>query len=272
MKSVWLSFICVAALWGYGDEVLFWKPHACQTSGKASSHGTHGSRETTMFQAVNLDDNTTAMLIRPDLTYSSLPLDANTLTLPKLPSGGYYALVLNTQKDGNISSAIRYISHMGRPAKVKISPSKLTALSKSNFEIVPDPLHREHDHYTASKSYRFILMFEGHPLPATPLKFETQNGFFGSYTTDENGAVSLTLPNDFKNVRSERNANRPNEFLLTAAYQKGNTRYTTSLSMPYYVNPNDYWQSQKLGAGAVLLGFLGGMMIYRRTQKGAKNG
>ncbi len=271
MKTLLFTLLVSTAVWGYGDNALYWVPHQCDEGKKAASaHGGHGRGESAMFAAMNLEGNASARLVLPDLSVKKLEMNLNTVMLPKPPMGGYYALVLNRQTPERIESAVRYLSLHGRPAKV--SPTRLTALLKSALEIVPNPLHREHDRYTASKKYRFTVMFQGKPLPDTSVSLETRRSGSTSYRSDAKGNITLTLPNDFENVRVGRTENRPSEFLLTVRNRSGSTDYVSTLSMPYYVNPNDYWQSQELGAGAILIGFLGGMLLYRRTKKEVTHG
>lgn len=268
MQKILASLFLAASLWGYGEGVTYWAPHGCET-GKKTSHGSHGRGEKTMLSAMNQDGNGSVRLILPDLSTRPLVLEQNTLTLPKPTMGGYYALVLEERTDTQISSAVRYLSQNGRPAK--ISPTLLTALGKTDLEIVPSPLHREHDRYTASKEYRFIIRFLDQPLGNMPVTLETLNGTVQAYTSDANGEIVITLPNDFTDVKIGRGQNKPSEFLLYTRHADGAMGYESALSMPYSPNPNDYWQSQELGAGAILIGFLGGMLLYRRF-KGANNG
>ncbi len=272
MNKTILTLLVAATLWGYGDGKMYWAPHGCD-EGKvtASKHGGHGMGENTSLHAMNLEGNSSVTLITPDLSTENLTLINNTLILPKASIGGYYALVLNHRSDNQVDSAIRYVSQQGRPSKV--SPTKLTALPKTDLEIVPDPLHREHDRYTASKSYRFLLHFQGKPLANTPVTLETRNTPTQTYTTDSTGAFSITLPNDFKNVQVGKRENKPSEFLLIAQHNDTNLLYKSSLTMPYSLNPNDFWQSQTYGAGAIFIGFLGGLFLYRRTKiQGVKRG
>jgi hypothetical protein len=269
-KTILLPLLLAASLWGYGEGVVYWAPKDCDAHNPSNGrHGGHGMGENTTFIAVNKEENGSAVLIKPDLFTEALPIRADIVALPKTQMGGYYALVLTQRSANAVKSAIRYLPLQGRP--VKISPTKLTALPKADVEIVPDPLHREHDRYTASKAYRFVLMFHGKPLADTPISLETKNGTVLSLKSGPAGTLEVTLPNDFSRVSVGRSENRPSEFLLSTAYSEGDILYQSTLSMPYYVNPNDYWQSQRLGAGTIVLGFLGGLFLYRRT-KGAKRG
>jgi hypothetical protein len=271
MKKTTLMLFIAATLWGYGDGAIYWAPHGCDDGVKtASKHGGHGKGESAMFALMNTETNAHAYLILPDLSEQNLTFKRNTLMLPKPSIGGYYAMVAKGYDMNETFSAIRYLSLQGRPAKV--SPTLLTALPKSALEIVPDPLHREHDRYTASKSYRFLLHFQGKPLANTAVTLETHDTVAHTYTTDQAGAFSIALPNDFKNVKVGRSENKPSEFLLSTQHRFGEHLYKSTLSMPYSLNPNDFWQSQSYGAGAIFIGFLGGLFLYGRTKKGAKNG
>lgn len=272
MKPFLLALSISATLWGYGEHTSYWVPHGCDDGKKmAAKHGGHGKGESAMFALMNMEGNASATLILPDLSTQSLPMNRNTVILPKPRIGGYYALVSESRSGESVYSAVRYLSLQGRPAK--ISPTRLTALVKSSLEIVPDPLHREHDRYTASKSYRFILKYKGKPLANSSVTLETHNSAVQTYRSDDKGAFTVTLPNDFENVQTGRSENKPSEFLLNVEHKEGKDLYISTFSMPYYVNPNDYWQSQPYGAGAVFIGFLGGLFLYRRHKtQGATRG
>ncbi|MGD9717375.1 MAG: hypothetical protein AB7U26_09905 [Sulfuricurvum sp.] len=270
MKNLLLALILGTSLWGYGEGVLYWTPHGCD-AGKttASAHGGHGKGESAMFAAMNLEGNATARLVLPDLSLKELRFNQNTVMLPAPKLGGYYAMVAESNVSGNVYGAIRYLSLFGRPAKV--SPTKLTALPKTVLEIVPDPLHREHDRYTGSKTYRFVALFKGKPLPNTPLVLETSRSGAKTYESGSDGTAEVTLPDDFENVKPGR-GNKPSEFLLTLRHEEGGIRYVTTFSMPYSPNPNNHWQSLEWGAAAAATGFLGGLFFYRRSRKGGHNG
>lgn len=266
MKKILFFLLLGVSLWGYGKGVLYWAPHGCdEGKATASKHGGHGKGESAMFALMNSEENTSAKLILPDLSEKALSFTLNTVMLPKPSMGGYYAMVAEVSTATRVQSAVRYLSLQGRPAKV--SPALLTALSKSALEIVPDPLHREHDRYTASKSYRFILKFQNKPLKNATVTLETHKTPIQNYMSDERGSFTITLPNDFTDVRVGRSENKPSEFLLSVHHNDNFTAYTSTFSMPYHINPNDFWQSQSWGIGAIFLGFLGGIFLYRRHKK-----
>jgi hypothetical protein len=271
MKKTLLTLLTAATLWGYGDGAIYWAPHGCdEGKATASKHGGHGMGESAMFALMNLESNGSASLIQPNLNKEPLEFKANTVMLPKPPMGGYYAMVAEINSSEATYSAIRYLSLHGRPAG--ISPTKLTALPKTTLEIIPNPLHREHDRYTGSKTYRFIAMFEGKPLANASIILETHKSTAKTFTTDPKGVAEITLPNDFENVTSDRRGNKPSEFLLILKHNSESKKYVTTFSMPYSANPNDFWQSQEWGAGVIFIGFLGGLFLYRRTKGGIKHG
>lgn len=294
MKALLVITFASFSLWGYGQGVPYWKTAdqnrsashhnkpSCHTQSapridqthqkeqKLGSHGSHGNK-VEMFTLGNQgSDSTSIRLIRPDLSSETLSLEEGNLKLPKATSGGFYALIAEENTTDGYFSAVRYISAMGKPSKV--SPEKLTDLPKTVLEIVPSPLHREHDRYTASKSYRFIVTFMGKPLPMTNVILETQKTGAKSFMTDSRGEITVSLPNDFTDATPKRSENKPSEFLLSVSHAEGGKTYLSTFSMPYYVNPNDFWQSQSWGAGAAAFGFFGGMILYSRFRKGSQNG
>lgn len=291
MKLLLISLASVS-LMGYGGDALYWKPaetpalfskrdsshtrqHEHNASGhtnvqKHGTHGMHGTKREGFALANAVYNHASVRLIHPNLSSDILSAESENFQLPKAKTGGYYALVAEANISGMEYSAIRYLSTMGKPSHV--SPSKLTALNKTALEIVPDPLHREHDRYTASKTYRFVAHFGNTPLTNTPIVLETRNGTFETFITDSHGIVDITLPNDFRGIQPNRRENKPSEFLLTLQHNADDRHYVTTLSMPYSVNPNDFWQSQQWGAGAVLIGFLGGLIMYRRHSSGVNHG
>jgi len=186
------------------------------------------------------------------------------------PAGysGFYAVVATVNENNISKSAVRYMRGMGR--SINISTAKLADMQKIKFEIVPQPLPR----YLSSKKYTFVLKFDSLPLAYTDVLFETENGSKAVLTTNESGKVEIAMPNDFSNIDFKNGKNKNSEFWLYASTGKDGARYTTSFSSAYSPNPNDWWQSQKLGFAVIFVGFLGGMLIYRKTffKKATTNG
>jgi len=80
-------------------------------------------------------------------------------------------------------------------------------MKKSELEIAPTPLPREHDRYKGSNTYDFELRFKGEPLSDTALVLTTSNGTMDGLQSDADGEFSVTMPNDFKDVKAARRAN-----------------------------------------------------------------
>jgi hypothetical protein len=78
------------------------------------------------------------------------------------------------------------------------------------------------------------------------------------------------MPNDFKEVKPGIRANRPAEFILKASHMHEGTTYTTTLAMPYHVNPTDYWRTQTLAIVLLILGLIIGIYMLRNVTKKKK--
>lgn len=253
------------------QEYINWQSPTVKA--KKNSHGGHsghGGRKAKKLQLNNFDSDAKLEIfyIMPTLKKKELKLVNGLVSLPRTGMENYHALVVNQTKERSISSSVFYIYSRGRPSK--ISPTKITQMQKSALEIKPAPLPREHDHYNGSKSYNFELHFKGEALPNTNVTFTTSNGSQDSFKSDRDGELRVTMPNDFKDVKVGKRKNRPAEFVLKASYMYEDITYTTTLSMPYYVNPTDYWQSTASGAVVLILGLIIGLYLFRNINKKKK--
>jgi len=240
-----------------GAEALVWH----KASKKIKPLGGHGghSRGMSHYELKGMSEGAKVDYYLANLEKKSMEYPNGGMCLPKSPFGNYHALVANSQADGKIYSATTYIYRHGRPAKV--SPTLLTAINKAKFEIRPVHLPREHDRYTANKSYHFALYFDTQPLANHTVEFSTSNGTTLNLTSDAKGRFSITLPSDFKEVKKSRRGNKPANFIAKSSYQN----HITTLTMPYHINPNNHWQSIPYGILVMLLGLLAGFFIYRRV-------
>ncbi len=257
------------------DKFLYWLPHGYDTQIKSSQSAahSHSRMKTIMYQLNNMDGsmNIEAKYILPTLETKELKLNANLTNLEKSSYDNYHALVANGTKENNIYSTVFYLYKHGRPSGH--SPKELIELQKATLEIVPLPLPREHDRYKASKNYRFKIVFDGEPLADSVLFLETLSGFSDKYLSDKNGIVKVTLPNDFVDVKNNKRENKPSYFVLKTKQESDLKNYYATLSMPYHVNPTDYWQSQELGLLGIGGGFLIGFAFMSlRGKGGMKNG
>jgi len=253
------------------EGFINWQPPVV----KAKKSGTqeymgHGGRKAKQFQINGFDPSTASEIsyILPTLEKRELTLENGLISLPRTGMENYHALVINQTQEKSVSSSVRYIYSRGRPSKV--SPTKITLLQKSALEIAPILLPKEHNNYEGSETYKFKLRFQGEALPQHSITFTTSNGTTKSLQSDEDGEFSLTMPNDFKDVKMKRRANRPQEFVLSAAYAHGGISYNSTLAMPYYVNPIDYWQTQALAITLVFMGLILGIYMLRNVNKKKK--
>jgi hypothetical protein len=214
-----------------------------------------------MYDISSIDANATIVYIKPNLEKKELKYK-KMLTPPRAGYAGYSTLAITSIKDNHTYSATRYIYSHGRPAPH--TPRELLALQNSKLEIKPTPLSREHDRYKASNWYKFLVIYDKKILADTNVMLSTQNGTTKEYKTDSNGVLRVVLPNDFENVKPNRRANKPSEFSLEVSKEN----HTSTLTMPYSVNAQDYWQSRNEGFIAIVAGFIlaiGGFMIGRKN-------
>jgi hypothetical protein len=87
--------------------------------------------------------------------------------------------------------------------------------------------------------------------------------------SDAEGRVVVALPDDFNDVKAGRRANKPAEFVLHADHSIQGVDYVTTLSADYHVNPS-HWRSTAGGLLAMLVGFVGGLIVVRRKSGGTK--
>lgn len=264
MKYIILPLFAALAFCGNSD-FIYWAPHKCEdskpTDTKMSRHGKGGM----LYLANGEDKNISVLYHLPNLTQQEGALKKGVIT-PKINMGGYYALSAAYSDTNSSNFAIRYLSANGKP--VDISPSKLTNTPKNILEIIPEPLPREHDRYTATKEYMFRVVYDNKPFSGAELYFEGANGVRSAFLANQNGVARIVLPNDFSNVQPDKK--QSGEFILFVARGDKDNLATSTFSAPYYPDPNDWYQSQTLGFGGVLLGFLGGLFLYHRVKKGVK--
>lgn len=253
------------------EGFINWQPPVVKAkpTGK-SEHGGHGGRKAKQLQLHNFDPSATTEVfyLMPALEKRELTLKDGLISLPRTGMENYHALVANQTKENVIKSSVRYIYSRGRPSK--ISPTKITQFQKSELEIAPILLPKEHNNYKGSESYAFVLRFKDEVLPQHDIIFTTSNGTKNTFKSDEDGRFSVTMPNDFKDVKMKKRANRPGEFILSTVYKSKGITYDSTLAMPYYVNPIDYWQTQALAVVLVIFGLIIGIYMLRNVNKKKK--
>jgi len=253
------------------QEYIKWQPAIKKMHQKGmQAHNSHSGRKAKQLQLKNINQSADLQIsyILPTLAKKELSHKMGLITIPRTGMDNYHALVVQQSYKKSVSSSIRYIYSHGKPSKT--SPTKITQLQKSDFEITPSPLPREHDRYKSSESYSFKLNFKGRGLSFSPVILETSNGSKQNFQSSSNGEFEITLPNDFKDVKKGRRANKPVEFVLKALHLHEGTTYSTTFTMPYHVNPSDYWQLQSYGLLLLIIGLITGIYIFRNIHKKKK--
>lgn len=217
-------------------------------------------------------ENSQIKFITPDLQSSDIETTDGKISIRATGKNNYHVLYALRNNNGVEESAIRYIPFNGKPTGH--SPSEITSLNKTDFEIVPDPLAREHWHHKAGDSVAYVVRFKNRPVASLPVSLATSNSSIVKSITDKQGRVTFTLPDDFANTKPGKRANKPGELLIHAKYSDNNKAYATWLSSDYQVDPK-HWQSTELGTmvlgGGFLIGaFITGLGLKRNKQKGKK--
>ncbi|MEW8292983.1 MAG: hypothetical protein AB2672_20940 [Candidatus Thiodiazotropha endolucinida] len=212
-------------------------------------------------------DGAIITLWKPDLSTQQLTPDHNVVTIPMTGIDNYHAIVAEKDWGDHKEAVIRYEYRFGRPSKQ--SPSQLVAKQKTEFEIVPDPIPREHYRYHSLQSWNYLVRFNGRPVNDLEVVLNTANGTQLSSTTDSHGRVSFKIPDDFPGMIEGERDKRLDQFTVSSEYLEGNRRYTTQLNADYRVNPA-HWQSTRLGLLVVGIGFIAGGFLGRVKRSGGK--
>lgn len=222
-------------------------------------HQQHHRREP---KRIKLPDSEGAVvrLWKPDLTTLSLQIEHGSVTLPPTGVDNYHALVVEKASGHLKTASIRYEYMRGKPSGH--STSELTAAEKTAFEIVPNPVPREHRHYLSGEIRNFVLRFNGAPAASIPTILETSHGTRVNAVSDSEGQVSLRIPDDFPDIKEGERDRRTAEFSVSAELMDAGITYQTQLIAEYRVDPS-HWQSFGLGATVTGFGMLAGLFIGR---------
>lgn len=269
MMPALLSAILLAA--GPAQAALSWSSQLPETavtpkaeqSGGGHAHGGHrGGKPFYLNEAAGAE----AEIWFPTLVRRPLHADDGLVRVSPTGVLNYHLLYAKKRGEGVEEVALRYYYLNGKPTDE--SPRLLVNYRKAALDIVPSPLTREHQRYLSGKPFRFTLLFRNRPLAGQPLTLTTSNGTSLDLTSDDKGRVTVELPDDFAEVQPGRRANQPAEFLLALSHVDEGTVYRTTLSADYYVNPA-HWRSGAGGLLAMLAGFVGGLVVIRRSNRQA---
>lgn len=226
-----------------------------QTAGQHQQHR-RGPKKIALADS----EGAVAWLWKPDLTTLPLTVEHGSITLPRTGVDNYHALIVEQDRGHLKEVLIRYEYLHGKPSGR--STSELTAAEKTTFEIVPDPVPREHQHYRSDQLWNFILRFKGTPAAGIPVTLETSHGTRVNAVSDSGGKVSLHIPDDFPDLREGERDRRTAEFIISAEKKDAGVHYQSLLSAEYRVNPG-HWQSSGLGVAVTAFGLLAGVFLGR---------
>jgi hypothetical protein len=196
-----------------------------------------------------------------------LPVNGS-FTLQSLGVGNYHWLLAREElpERVTVASTAHYFSNPG-PA-----PTDMLARPKSELEIVPAPLPREHNRYRENQAHVFEVRFQGVPLAGATLRFASNAGTRASFVSDAVGRVRVRFPEDVRPVveKGGHDMGAANRFVLAVEHDAGGRHYLTAFNYSYgedaYANRSLAW-----GGGFLALGGLIGLpLIVRR--KGSKRG
>jgi len=230
---------------------------AKRTTGQQQGH----RRGPKTFTLAN-SEGATIRLWKPDLTVIPLTATHGSITMPRTGVDNYHSVVVE-QDWGYLKEAlIRYVYFRGKPSGH--STSELTEAVKTTFEIVPDPVPREHQHYRSDQHWSFLLRFRGMPASNLPVVLKSSNGTSLSSVSGSNGSVSFLIPDDFPQLEQNGRDKRTAEFSIQAETVADGITYQTQLSADYRVNPS-HWQSLGLGIFVTGIGVLAGGFLGRKV-------
>lgn len=196
---------------------------------------------------------------RPEQAQADYPVEAGQVRIrPAAPAMGNYHWVQARQERADtvrVASTAWYFSNPGD------APTAMLNQAKSELEIVPAPLPREHARYRESEKWRFLVRWRGLPLAHQALTLETEHGSRSSVFTDDVGIAVVVFPRDFRPLEAGKGGQggRRREragYVLWTAHVEGDRTYRTAFNQSYAPEPE---RSRSLAWGAAFGAF--GMVL-----------
>ncbi len=181
--------------------------------------------------------------------------------------GGYHWVGVREVRGRYVDSAntVLYFSNPG-PA-----PRGMLTARKSELDILPVELPREHRHYRAGERWDFLVRLHGEPLPGASVRFVSRNGTRERLRTDARGLVSVVFPSDFADLPEPspghgHRGRRKAGFVLSVSHDDGESVLNTSFN--YHYIPGAYYNKDlRLGIGFAVLGMVAATPLIRRRDK-----
>lgn len=179
--------------------------------------------------------------------------------------GNYHWVVAREENPGEVRVAST-AWYFGNPGP---SPKELLKRPRHELEIVPDPLPRQHSSYRESEKWRFLVRWNGQPLPGQALQLETEFGSRSNFVTDAAGFATVLFPRDFKPTAPAAGEHGPRRaaFVLSTIKETDGRRYLTAFNHNY---GQDGDRDRSLGWGAAfgLVGMMAATPLLRRRKAG----
>jgi len=183
---------------------------------------------------------------------------------------GSYHWVMAEEIKGNdkvVASSVVAFSNPGP------NPQSMLMAQKSELEIIPLKLPREHSDYRATESWPFMVRKDGQPLAGAQVFMETSQGTSQTYQTDNKGEFMVVFPDDF--IEDEHAAHghhggrKKANFVLGVKAQDADRSLITAFNYRYRPAPLAD-KNLPLGIGAFLLGMVAATPLLRRKKKTRK--
>ncbi|MBL8258242.1 MAG: hypothetical protein JNM60_00300 [Candidatus Competibacteraceae bacterium] len=194
-----------------------------------------------------------------------IPVRNGRFRLESTGVGNYHWLQAReeTPESVKVASTAHFFSNPG-PA-----PTAMLARPKTELEIVPTPLPREHNRYRAGEEWDFALRFRGQPLAGATLQWISDAGTRASFTSDAAGQARVRFPADVRPAagqRAQHGRGAANRFVLAVEHTVDGRRYLTAFNGSYAENAFAR-RSLLWGSGFLVVGGLLGLpLIVRRKE------
>lgn len=211
--------------------------------------------------------------LKDERGHRQLALDMSGAKLDKSASGGFHWLSAREEQADRVLVASTVYYYGERGAK---DPTAMFLRPKHELEIIPQPFPREHSRYRADESWKFLLRFNGKPLPDQKVVLQTQNGTRSEWMSDALGVIAVRIPDDFKAEEEQKETGKHShgmpgaDFVLAAEYAADGKTYLTTFNSNYGKNAYDK-RSLAMGLGFTLLGMIGAVPLLRQRKTGQKN-
>ncbi len=178
--------------------------------------------------------------------------------------GNYHWLSAVDKEGLTFASTIHYFSSPG-PA-----PRQMLKQLKVPLEIKPIDLPREHQRFRANESWNFIALSEGKPLANANIQFDTSNGSSQTLSTNSDGIVAVTFPDDFE-AYAEKHKNHNNGH---ASHGRKSAQFAVSIkhnnmtsAFNYKYGEDAFTNKAVFPAVGILFGgsLITGIFLFRRS-------